>query len=68
MATFIITEKQTVNSSREGRAVQAADLTAAKRAASSMQMFQGTVMTVSDEAGNILASKQDGAWSNAASC
>lgn len=49
MNTYIITEKQGLNSASRGERIEAADLTSAKRAASRMQMFQNTVLTIEDE-------------------
>lgn len=62
MTTYIITELQNANSHRKGEAVEAKDLTAAKRKASSMQMFQGTVMEIAYENGAIVSVKEDGKW------
>jgi ribosomal protein L19 len=62
MTTYIIAELQNAQSSRKGETVQAANLTAAKRKASSMQMFQGTVMEIAAENGSVLSRKQDGKW------
>ena len=62
MTTYIVTELQNAQSSRKGETVQAANLTAAKRKASSMQMFQGTVMEIAAENGSVLSRKQDGKW------
>jgi len=62
MTTYIVTELQNAQSSRKGETVEAANLTAAKRKASSMQMFQGTVMEIAAENGSVLSRKQDGKW------
>ena len=62
MTTFIITEKQNAQSSRNGETVEVADLTAAKRKASGMQMFKGTVLEISAENGAVLSRKEDGRW------
>lgn len=62
MTTYIVTELQNAQSSRKGETVQAANLTAAKRKASSLQMFQGTVMEIAAENGSVLSRKQDGKW------
>ena len=53
MKNFTITEKQDRNSTRAGEAVEAKSLTAAKRKASSLQFFQGTVMTIESENGTL---------------
>lgn len=65
MTTYIITEKQNLQSIREGEAIQAKSLTAAKRKARSMQCFFGTVLTIESEAGHMLAHAKDGQqWVN----
>lgn len=65
MTTYIITEKQGLNSSRQGETIEAKDLTAAKRAASRMKMFQGTVMTIESENGTLLSWKdRGGKWND----
>ena len=65
MTTYIVTELQNAQSSRKGETVEAANLTAAKRKASSLQMFQGTVMEIAAENGTIISRKQDGQWTDA---
>lgn len=62
MNKYVITEKQNVNSIRKGLVIEAADIAAAKRRASREQMFHGTVMTIENEFGTLLAIKQDGKW------
>lgn len=62
MTTYIITEKQNTNSTRKGEAIQAKSLTQAKRAASRMQGFEGTVMTIESENGHEISYKEDGKW------
>lgn len=62
MTTYIVTELQNAQSSRKGETVEAANLTAAKRKASSLQMFQGTVMEIAAENGSVLSRKQGGKW------
>jgi hypothetical protein len=64
MNTYIVTEKQNLSSSREGKAFQAKDLTAAKRIATREKMFQGTVMTIEQD-GRLLAYRVEGKWVNA---
>lgn len=64
MATFIIRELQNAQSSRKGETIEAADLAAAKRAASRKQMFKGTVMTIESERGARLAVKESGRWTD----
>lgn len=62
MTTYIITELQNAQSSRKGEAVEAANLTAAKRKAAALQMFKGTIMEVAAENGSVLSRKEDGRW------
>jgi ribosomal protein L19 len=66
MTTFIIRELQNMNSHREGQAIEAKNLTAAKRAASRAQMFQGTVLKIESQGGAVLAVKEDGKWNDMA--
>ena len=65
MTAYIITELQNAQSRREGEAIEAANLTAAKRKAAGMQMFKGTIMEVAAENGAVLSRKQDGRWIDA---
>jgi len=62
MAAYIITELQNAQSHRKGQAVEAETLAAAKRKASQLQMFQGTVMEIASENGAVISRKQDGKW------
>ncbi len=64
MTTYIITELQNAQSSRKGETIEAGGLPAAKRKATSMQMFKGTVLEVADESGRRLAVKENGTWTN----
>lgn len=65
MTKFIITEKQDRNSTRVGEAVEAKSLSAAKRKASSLQVFQNTVMTIENENGTLLSWKDhSGKWND----
>lgn len=64
MATYTITEKQNVNSTRIGEVVEAKSLSDAKRIASRSQCFCGTVMTIEHE-GHMFAYKKNGSWFNA---
>ncbi len=61
---FIITELQNAQSTRRGEVVEATSLTAAKRKASKMQMFQRTVMEIAHENGARIAVKEAGIWVN----
>ena len=62
MTTYVITELQSAGSHRKGETIEAADLAAAKRKASSLQMFKGTVMEIAAENGAVLSRKEDGRW------
>lgn len=62
MTTYIITELQNANSYRKGKSVEAKDIAAAKRKASRMQMFQGTVMEIAYENGAVVSVKEGGKW------
>lgn len=64
MNTYTITETQNANSTREGIEIQAINLTAAKRAASKAQCFEGTVLSIYSQNGVLLARKQK-TWVNA---
>lgn len=62
MTTYTITEKQNINSIRDGYDVELSDLKAAKRHASYNQMFFGTVMVI-EEDGCVVATKAgNGKW------
>ena len=62
METYVIAEKQNAYSQREGYEVKAASLASAKRIASRKQTFAGTVLTISDTAGNMMAWKDRDGW------
>ena len=62
MTAYIITEKQNAQASRKGEIIYAADLTAAKRKASGLQMFKGTVLEIAAENGAVLSRKEEGRW------
>lgn len=59
---FTVTEKQDFASRREGTAIEAVNLSAAKRKASQMQFFQGTVLEISTTSGIVLSRKTCGKW------
>lgn len=61
MNTYTIFELQNAQSHRQGKTVTAQSLTAAKRMASRMQMFQGTVMLIAQN-GYPVASKVGNKW------
>ena len=62
MTTYIITELQNANSYRKGETVEVKNLTAAKRKASRLQMFQGTVMEIAYQDGAVVSVKENGKW------
>lgn len=68
METYYISELQNANSYREATKIEAKNLTQAKRKASRMQCFYGTVMEIGlsvNESGFILnpiSRKIDGKW------
>ncbi|MFW9606339.1 MAG: hypothetical protein ACMV0I_07320 [Pseudomonas sp.] len=59
---FIVKEAQHACDHRAGVEIEAKDLTAAKRAASRMQMFKGTALMIADSKGFALAVKNCGKW------
>ncbi len=59
---YIITEKQDTASRREGYQIEANNLSAAKTVASKRQVFKGTVLTIEDGIGNLIATKINGEW------
>lgn len=61
MGQYTITEKQNAQSRRDGTQVEAASLSDAKRRASRMQVFHGTVIEISDAHG-VLSVKRGGKW------
>jgi hypothetical protein len=62
MTAFIIREKASASSARDGAKIEAKNLTGAKRAASRAQVFQGTAVTIENESGEILTVKEGKAW------
>ncbi len=64
MATYTITEKQNMASYRKGYKIEADCLTSAKRKASRMQFFQGTVLVIEADNGALLASKANSKWTD----
>lgn len=64
MSNYYISETQNINSIREGELVKAKTLVEAKRLASKMQCFCGTVMKIESN-NNLVAYKEDGKkWVN----
>ena len=64
MTAYIVTEKQNAQSSRKGQTIEAANLTAAKRKASGLQVFKGTVLEIAAENGAVLSRKEEGRWTD----
>ncbi len=65
MSIYTVIEKQNSASQREGVTIEAKNLTQAKRKATKMQAFHGTVMAIEDANGNTVAAKErDGSWVN----
>ena len=62
MATYIVRELQNPQSKREGIAISADSLTAAKRKATRSQMFLGTCLAIEATNGVVLSRKIDGKW------
>lgn len=62
MTIYIITELADANSRRAGDAIEAKTLAAAKRKASRMQMFQGTVLEIAFKNGVVVARREGGKW------
>ena len=60
---FYITETQNFKSQRDGEIIEAKDLTQAKRMASYLQFFKGTVMKIyTENKTTLLAVKEKGKW------
>ena len=64
MTAYIVTEKQNAQSSRKGQTIEAANLTAAKRKASGLQVFKGTVLEIAAENGAVLSREEEGRWTD----
>lgn len=60
---YVITEKQNLQSYRDGEVIVAKNLTAAKRSASRNRGFLGTVLTI-EENGVLLAYKKGEKWTD----
>jgi len=65
MTSYLIAELENPQSMRAPQRAEAKNLSDAKRKATRMQMFQGTVMEICNQHGAVLAVKQDGVWTNA---
>jgi len=57
-----MTEKQNTNSQREGVTFEAKNLTAAKRKASSLQAFDGTIIELELNGDTVAVKEKDGKW------
>ncbi len=64
MTIYIIRELQNAQSQQDGEKFFASTLTAAKRKASNLQMFHGTVMTIENENGSRVSVKENGKWND----
>jgi len=62
MRTYKMTEKQNLNSQREGVTFEAKTLTAAKRKASSLQAFYGTVIELEQGGVTVAVKEKNGKW------
>ena len=62
MTAYIITELQNAQSHRKGEAIEAPSLSAAKRRATALQMFKGTMLEIAAENGAVLSRKEGGRW------
>jgi len=60
---YIISEVQYVNSCKEGEIIEAKNLTDAKRKATKMQAWQGSIMKISTN-GECVACKEHGGWTD----
>ena len=63
MNLYSITEKQNINSARDGYHAEANSLIEAKKIATRNQMFQGTVLTV-EHLGQLLSVKTGKKWAD----
>lgn len=61
---YIITEVQSINSHRQGEIINAKNLTDAKRKATKMQVWQGTIIKINTPEGECLAYKEYDKWIN----
>ena len=63
MNLYCITEKQNINSFREGYHLECSSLLQAKKEATKRQIFQGTVITV-EHLGQVLSVKTGKKWAD----
>lgn len=64
METYLITEKQDLNSKREGDKIQALNLTQAKLQATKNQMFQNTILVIERDGVELAYNTNEGIWKN----
>lgn len=62
MTTYTLIEKQNSNSQREGVDFEAKDLTQAKRKATSLQCFQGTLLELCKGNDTVAVKEKSGKW------
>jgi hypothetical protein len=62
--TYIFREIENVCSYRLPTTIRAANITTARRRASALQVFQGTVLTLENENGELICYKENGKWKN----
>jgi len=62
MARYIVRELQNAKSCRKGEVVEASSLSTAKRMATVKQVFQGTVLKIEHENGEVASIKENGKW------
>lgn len=62
MEKYIVREVENVNSFRKGTEIEAKNLSEAKRKASKMQVFLGTVLVIEYLSGVHAAIKRSGKW------
>lgn len=62
MINYTMTEKQNLNSQRESVVFEAKNLTDAKRKASSLQVFHGTVIELEQDGLTVAVKEKNGKW------
>ena len=65
MAKYIVRELQNANNCRPGEKIEASSLPNAKRQATRMQVFKGTVLKLECENGAVASIKENGTWRDA---
>lgn len=61
---LVIKEVQNLNSNRNGETIEVSNMRQAKRKATSMQCFHGTVLKIERESGELLAYKDGNKWTD----